>query len=1549
MTGGDPAQATDLREHDSCGIGFIAHLGGQTSHRVVEMALEALGNLAHRGALSPDGASGDGVGVLTQLPRRFLRERFDFEIENAGGEGDRGGEIAAGMFFWPPGCGGAARGLIAGALGELGFEVAAWREVPTRPELLGEAARRSCPAVRQALVRCPSGLDGETIERRLYRARRRIERRRRRAAEADGTGGAGIGGLTVVSLSHRTLVYKALCLASRLGEFYPDLVDPAFETALALFHQRFSTNTAATWRLAQPFRFLAHNGEINTLQGNVNWMTARERELARSAAAGADGAEGVDDVLPVLEDGGSDSALLDNALEFLVRGGRDPLHAMMMLIPEAPRPGRDPRRAAFFDYHAGLMEPWDGPAAVVFSDGRIAGALLDRNGLRPQRYWLTDDGLVVLGSETGIVDLPDERIRRKGRLGPGEVLAADVTTGELLLDGAIKRRTSRRRPYREWLRRHRLEPPPPSPTRPPPEPDPVALLRIQAAFGYSREVFDNILEPMMRTGKPPLGSMGNDAPPAVLSRQPQLLYAYFRQRFAQVTNPPIDSLRERAVFSLETLAGAWGSPLEERPEAAALIRLPAPVVRTELFEWLCALDDPRFRAATLPALFDPAGGGAGLEAALEELCGEAERAVDGGATLIVLSDRGTGPERAPIPMLLATAGVHHHLVRRRKRMQATLVCDTGEPREDHHVACLIGYGATVVHPWLAYRTLAARARAAGLDPGEAIERYLAALEIALLKIMGKLGVCAITSYQGAQLFEALGLDPAVIDACFPGTPCRIAGAGWETLAASAAAFHREAWAEAETLALPDRGHFRFRRDGEHHALNPRVFKALHKAVDGGGDAPASYRKFADEADGGPPSSLRDLLEWRRGEAPLDLAAVEPAAPILQRFSTAAMSHGALSREAHETLAVAMNRLGGRSNSGEGGEDPERFVPYENGRRPRWFGSWRPGAGDWGNSAIKQIASGRFGVSAHYLASAREIEIKIAQGSKPGEGGEIPGHKVTAEIAALRRSGAGRTLISPPPHHDIYSIEDLAQLIYDLRRVHPEARIGVKLVAGTGVGTIAVGVAKAYADYVQISGDCGGTGASTLSSIKHAGLPWELGLAETQRALVASGLRERVALRVDGGLKTGRDVVLAALLGADEFGFGTAPLIALGCIMARQCHLNTCPTGIATQKEELRRKFTGRPEQVEAYLGGVAGQVREILAEMGFSRLDEVVGRVDLLRRRERADGAGAGVDVSALLAGAAVAGPETPRHRRLERNPRPEAEPPLDERVWEACREAMLEGRRLQASFAIRNSERTVGARLAGGIARHTAGRGIEERSIVLDFEGVAGQSFGAFAVRGMVLRLTGEAQDYAGKGMSGGELILRPPPARRLHSARHVIAGNTLLYGATGGRCFAAGRAGERFAVRNSGATAVVEGCGDYGCEYMTGGVVVVLGPVGRSFGAGMTGGAAFVLDRRGSLDGFLDPEMVRAEPLTSAEDCALLLRLIRRHEAETGSGLAHRLLAGWERTSAAFRRVVPVDDSVSTAAAGEGLAAGVSEGAARFVRTEPWMPRATLAARGR
>jgi len=1488
-------------ERDACGVGFIAALEGGPRRAVLDHALAALRNLAHRGAVSADGRTGDGAGILTQIPHALFRRELAAQGIELGDDRDLG----VGSFFVANDApvdeiyAAIDDEIAASALTEL-----AWRDPPIDDGALGAQARARRPIMRQVLVARPAGLDDLGFERLLYLTRKRIERRLR---------ASGLGRAYVPSFSSRTIVYKGLMVGDALATFYRDLADPDYVTAIAIFHERYSTNTMPRWSLAQPFRFLGHNGEINTLQGNVNFMRSREPVL-ESGVFG----EAIGDLLPIVEPGGSDSAALDNAFELLTLAGRDPLHALAMLVPEAFEhdDAMDAELRGFYEYHATLMEPWDGPAALAVSDGRFAIASLDRNGLRPQRYLITDDGLVVVGSEAGMVPLADRAVAERGRLGPGAVLAVDVERGELLRNADVKRRLARQAPYRAWVDRHLV--PAPGPASAPPQAGPrvgEALVRAQKLFGYGSEDIDRIIAPMATGGDVPVGSMGDDTPLAVLSAQPQALYRYVKQRFAQVTNPPIDPLRERRVMSLHTVLGPRGPLLDERPTSSALLRFDGPVIDEAQYAWLLA--HAPFGPTVLSARWRVEDGPEGMEAALEALCDDAVAAVEEGHGIIVVSDRGADAEHAPIPMLLAVSAVHQRLLRVGRRTRTALVADTGEAREDHHVACLIGFGAALVHPYLALATvreLASEGRrdappvadgTAREDGDAAVGRYLGALEKGLLKTMSKMGISAVSSYRGAQIFEMVGIAGDVVDRYFTGTPWRVGGAGLEAFARDVLRFHAEAYGEDPVLR--DRGIYRFRKAGEYHALHPLVFKSLHKAVRTA-DADA-YAEYARQVDERPPTALRDLLEPVALGPAVPLDEVEPVEAIVRRFSTQAMSHGAVSREVHETLAVAMNRLGAKSNSGEGGEDEARYRPYERDMPELGHGGWYPRAGDLANSAIKQVASGRFGVTAGYLASAREIEIKMAQGSKPGEGGQIPGHKVDEEIARIRRSVPGVTLISPPPHHDIYSIEDLAQLIYDLKRVNPRARVGVKLVSTTGVGTIAAGVAKGYADSVQISGNDGGTGASPLASIKHAGLPWELGLAETQQVLSANGLRERVALRVDGGLKTGRDVVVAALLGADAYGFGTAALVAAGCAMIRQCHLNTCPVGVATQRPDLRAKYPGEPEHVVRFMLYVAQQVRMLLAGLGARSLDEIVGRVDLLRVREVATPKGARLDLSELLrrpAGAAEA-PSRARQREV-RNERPGDEP-LDEQLLRDVEPALARAAPVARGYAVSNRDRSLGARIAGEIARRFGEAGLPPGSIRLRLRGAAGQSFGAFTVAGMELTLVGEAQDYVGKGMSGGELVLRPPNGDRLPSERSVILGNTALYGATGGALFAAGQAGERFAVRNSGAVAVVEGCGDHGAEYMTGGVIVVLGRIGRNFGAGMSGGVAFVHDPAGTVAGRVNANSVVVGDL-EADDVAFVERLLRRHAAATGSRHAAGLLAGGGPAAIGFVRVGPRPD---------------------------------------
>ena len=1463
------------REHDACGVGFVARASGERSADIARCALQALARVAHRGAAATD-RSGDGAGLLTQIPALL----FHREAARRGIALEPGQPFAVGAFFLPREheALGRATAIIEEVLRAEGLPVLGWRDVPVDLDVLGAGARASCPAIRQAIVAAPAdgGRGDEAAwERALYLARRTIERR-----IADAGGGPGLEPFFVCSLSCRTIVYKALLTGTQLAGFFPDLVSPEYETALAVFHQRYSTNTTSSWPLVQPFRLLAHNGEINTLWGNRNAMRAREPALAAPVWGAA-----VDRLKPVIWAEGSDSASLDNALELLVRSGRDPVHALMMLVPEAHEGAVEMEAAArgFYEFHECLAEPWDGPAALAFSDGVLVGSALDRNGLRPCRYKITGDGLVVAGSEVGLVDLDPAEVVESGRLGPGELLVVDTRRKAILHNAEAKREVARRRPYGRWAARGIL---PLRPTAAPAEVRPLAeperVVR-QLAFGWSFEDLRYVLEPMGSAGQDAVWSMGDDTPIPPLARVPPGLYAYLRQRFAQVTNPPIDPLRETLVMSLRMHLGRRSSLLADRLAGLRLVRNEHPVLVANEMAALRTVTGAQ--AVTLDATWPAAGGPDALRAALGALCRATGRAVRQGARIVILSDRAADRERAPLPMLLAVGAVHQHLLEKGLRTRLGLVAETGDGWDVHHFAALIGYGAEAVHPWLALESVREE-----VEEEDAPLKFRAAAEKGLLKILSKMGISTLSSYCGAQIFEALGLGAEVIDRCFTGTVSTIGGIGFAEIAEDVLARQRAAYpdAAAPDRALPDHGRIRYRRDGEDHGWSPPLVRSMQEAV-ASGTTPA-YDAFRARVAARLPASPRDLLALRTG-TPIPLEEVEPVESIRRRFISTAMSLGALSPEAHRTLAIGMNRMGARSNSGEGGEDPETYLPLAN--------------GDRADNRIKQVASGRFGVTTQYLIRADELEIKMAQGSKPGEGGQLPGHKVTALIARLRHSVPGVPLISPPPHHDIYSIEDLAQLIHDLKQVNPRARVGVKLVAEAGVGRVAAGVAKAYADYVLISGHNGGTGASPLSSIKHAGSPWELGLAETQALLIENGLRHRIEVRVDGGLRTGRDVVIAALLGAETYGFGTAALVAIGCAMARQCHLNSCPTGIATQRPELRAKFRGRPEQVVAYFTWIAEDVRRILAELGARCLDDVVGRAELLERVDRPEVPRAQMlDLSMLLADP-LAPRDAPRRRTAERNDRPGVES-LDDEILRTLGPRLEAGRSFAGVYDIGNHHLTVGARIAGRIAERVGNVGLPAGSIRLRFRGSAGQSFGAFTLPGMRLELEGEANDYVGKGLSGGELVIRPFREAAHATEQHVILGNTALYGATAGTLFAAGRAGDRFAVRNSGAVAVIEGAGDHCCEYMTAGSVVVLGAVGRNFGAGMSNGVAYVLDEAETFTLRCNQDMVAVGGLDE-EDEALVQRLIREHATRSGSPRARQLLDGWERYRPLFRKVAP------------------------------------------
>ena len=1466
-------------EFDSCGVGFVATISGVPDHKILQTAIDSVVGLSHRGAVSADGRTGDGAGILTQIPLRLVqRELAARNIDHVSSS-----DVGIGMVYLPQAgatTNAQAVEIVNSVLEEQGIPLLTWRRVPVDTAALGAIAAQSAPDIQQVLVQRPDGMDDIAFERALYVARRSIQGAANRA---------GIDELYLPSFSHQTVVYKALIIAAQLAEFYQDLKDPDYETALAVFHQRYSSNTFPTWQLAQPFRMLAHNGEINTLWGNRNWTRAREHSMIAAAWDERVGAG-----IPFIEPDGSDSASLDNLAELIHLSGRDILHTLAMMMPEAweNNEDMDPDLRAFHAYHAGVTEPWEGPASLAFTDGRIAAACLDRIGLRPARYKVTRSGMVILASEASASVVPDTEVIEKGRLGPGEMLAVDTENQCLLTDKDIKERLAKRAPYRTWLREQRKHAQDPVPKL---EDslgfDQDSLGTLHRIFGYSNEELRVVLDPMGKEGKDAVWSMGNDIPLAALSSQPRSFFNYFKQRFAQVTNPPIDSLRESLVMSLRSYIGDRGNLLTESPDHAHLLEYDSPLLDHGQFRDLVHQYDSAFSSIMLSTLYPVAQGQPGMEEALRRLCTHAEQSIDKGRTVLILSDLGVGVDHAPIPILLAASAVHQHLARARKRMQASIVVESGEVWDIHHFACLLGHGVGFVYPYLALETIrhiAETDRRQTVDPLTAWQNYRSAVDDGLLKIMSKMGICTLSGYRGAQIFEIVGLNSRVSSYYFTGTPSRIEGLGLGEIAAEVANRHAEAFAERKNGRLPDYGLYRFRRNGEYHAYSPATVQALQQAALTG--EMEDYRRYAEMVHTRPPTSLRDLLEFVP-HSPIPLEEVEPVESIRRRFTTQAMSLGALSPEAHKAIAIAMNRIGGRSNTGEGGEDPQWYKPLPN--------------GESANCAVKQVASARFGVTTEYLVRARELEIKMAQGSKPGEGGQLPGFKVTPFIARIRHAIPGIPLISPPPHHDIYSIEDIAQLIYDLKQVNPRAHVGVKLVSEAGVGTVAVGVAKAYADYVLISGQDGGTGASPLSSIKNGGLPWELGLAETQQTLMRNNLRSRIRVRVDGGFKTGRDVVVGAMLGGEEFGFATGSLVAIGCDMARQCHLNTCPTGIATQREDLREKFTGTPEMLVNYLTLIAGEVREILASLGFRSLEEVIGRTDMLRQRELPGNTKANtIDLLPLLADVDPSG-ALPRSSQQEWNNL--AGSTLDDVILQDAAGGIAGKQRVNLTYKVQNDMRSIGARVAGAIADKHSDSGLSAGSVALTFSGSAGQSFGAFCVPGMTLTLHGEAQDYVGKCMTGGEIVIAPSPQAALPQDKNVLIGNTCLYGATGGSLFVAGQAGERFAVRNSGAEAVVEGAGDHCCEYMTRGVVAVLGEVGYNFGAGMAAGIAYVLDENNNLPRRYNPEMVDIEPLTDGEDISTLRHLLERHVAVTRSPRGKAILDEFGHYLPMFWKVFP------------------------------------------
>jgi len=1478
-------------ETSSCGIGFVADLRGERSHRIVAKGLEAVGCLTHRGAVAADSKTGDGAGLLTQIPHKLLRASLG---KGQGKLIKADEDMAVAMIFFPRDSNArhTAQQICESVVEESDLILLGWRRVPVDQAALGEIALRTCPEIRQMLLMRPEGMDDLTFERTCYILRKRMEAR---VAMLE------IEGFYIPSFSSKTIVYKGLILAPQLPKFYEDFQNPDFESAIALYHQRYSTNTFPTWFLAQPFRFLAHNGEINTAQGNTNWIRARE-----NAENGRiwNSKEALEELRPIIQKGGSDSAGLDNAFESIVASGRDILHTALMMVPDAYQSDAtmpDDLRA-FYEYHASIQEPWDGPAALSFTDGDVIGACLDRNGLRPFRYQISDDNVLLVGSEVGTIDIGEAKLLEKGRLGPGQILALDLKTGQLMHNEEVKARYASAAPYRDWVSQHLIKGDLSGKTENIVM-DAIApafdeeLLAMQKAFGFTIEDVDDTISPMVKSGMEPTGSMGDDTPLAVLSEKPRLLYTYFRQRFAQVTNPPIDPLREKLVMSLHSFVGPLANLWEENtPESCRRIEFPTPLL---LNEQLAAIRSGEtnwgagFKSATVKSVWPISAGENGLQIAVKTLQSDAARAVREGATILIISDRGVDKDTAPIPALMAVGAVHHHLIREGLRTRCSIIAESGEPRDSHHFACLIGYGAAAVNPYLALETAQAQS-----DP-ELVEKSVAnfkkAVESGLLKVMSKMGISAVASYHGAQIFEALGVHPELVEECFTGTPTRIRGSNFAEIARDVLRLHQTAYPpETEATKLENFAYLRYRGGGELHAFTPSWFKPFHKAVREG-DFENQFKIYSQTIDAREkPIVLRDLLEYKPlGEA-VPLEEVEPVEALFKRFCTAAMSLGSLSQEAHETMAIAMNRIGGKSNSGEGGEDPARFHRDEN--------------GDWRNSAIKQIASARFGVTPEYLASAKELQIKMAQGAKPGEGGQLPGFKVSAEIAFVRHSVPGVTLISPPPHHDIYSIEDLAQLIYDLKMVNPRCRVSVKLVSQAGVGTVAAGVAKAYADTIVIAGHDGGTGASPVGSIKNTGVSWELGLAETQQVLIQNGLRGRVRLHSDGGYKTGRDVIFAALLGAEEYGFGTAALMAVGCVMARQCHLNTCPVGVATQDEGLRAKYPGNADHVVNFFTFIAQEIREHLAAMGARRLDEIIGRSDLLLKNPGVEfPKTSDIDVSPLFFQFEEKETSTRFSTPGSKNDRPE-DWPLDDIILQDVRDAISHGSHLTMNYGIKNTNRTVGGRIAGEIAYHFGDKGLPQGSITLHFDGTAGQSFGAFCIDGLNLYLTGEALDYVGKSMHGGQIVVKPGANCEFNWRENVVIGNTVLYGATGGHLFAAGQGGERFAVRNSGGTAVVEGIGDHGGEYMTGGTIVVLGETGRNFGAGMSGGLAYILDQKATFEQRYNPDMIGIERVSEGSaDAAALQVLIERHADETGSPQAQEILQNWNATLPLFWKVVP------------------------------------------
>jgi glutamate synthase (ferredoxin) len=1478
-------------EHDACGLGFVVNMKGKPSHQMVSDALKILVNLDHRGACGCEANTGDGAGILIQVPHDF----FVTEAARLGFKLPAVGHYGVGQMFLPknPAERAAIKTEFAKIVAAEGQTLLGWREVPVNNSSLGKGALLAEPFMAQVFVGRGAAIKDEAaFERKLYVTRKVAEQTIRYGNKIPGG-----KWFYVSSLSARTLTYKGMLMSEQVEKYYDDLRNPAVTTAIALVHSRFSTNTFPSWDRAHPNRYIAHNGEINTLRGNVNWMKARQA-LFTSRLFGDD----LKKIIPVINTDGSDSAQFDNCVELLTLAGRELPHAMMMMIPEPweNHESMDAERRAFYEFHSCLMEPWDGPASMAFTDGKFIGACLDRNGLRPSRYYVTHDDVVIMASEAGVLPIEPERVKIKGRLQPGKMFLVDLEQGRIIADEELKKKYASAQPYGKWLEENHVllkNLPEPAHLH---EDDHATILQRQQAFGYSFEDLRFIVGPMARDGMQPLGSMGTDTPLAVLSQKPQLLYNYFKQLFAQVTNPPIDPIREEIITSTEIMVGGEGNLLEPTPQSGRLVKMHYPILTNEELEKLRHISRPGFKSVTLPILFKAANGPSELAKALDVVFAAADKAIVDGANIVVLSDRGVSATLAPIPALLAVSGLHHHLIRSGTRTKIGLILESGEPREVHHFAMLIGYGCTAINPYLAFETVADLMREkllAETDHKVAVKKYIKAAVKGVVKTMAKMGISTIQSYHGAQIFEAVGLNSEVVDKYFTWTPSRIQGIGLEVIGAEVLSRHSRAFParDAVNTELDAGGQYQWRDGGEQHLFNPQTIHKLQTACRLGSEK--IYREYADLINDRAKSlcTLRGLLDFKFSETAIPIEEVESVESIVKRFKTGAMSYGSISKEAHETLAIAMNRLGGRSNTGEGGEDSARFT-------------WTNEKGDSKNSAIKQVASGRFGVTSHYLVNAKEIQIKMAQGAKPGEGGELPGKKVFPEIARVRGTTAGVGLISPPPHHDIYSIEDLAELIHDLKNSNRNARVSVKLVAEVGVGTIAAGVAKAHADVVLISGHDGGTGASPLSSIKHAGGPWELGLAEAHQTLVLNGLRSRIYVETDGQLKTGRDVAVAALLGAEEFGFATAPLVVMGCIMMRVCHLNTCPVGVATQDPRLRKRFTGEADHVVNFMRFIAQELREIMAKLGFRKLEDMVGRTDkLIPWKAIEHWKASGIDITPILHQPDV-GPEIGRFRSQDQDHG--LEKSLDvTKLLAICKPAIEHGEKVKAELPIINVNRVVGTIVGSEITKKHGPNGLPEDTVHLKFHGSAGQSLGAFAPKGMTLELEGDANDYFGKGLSGAKLIVYPPKGSTFVAEDNIIIGNVALYGATAGEIFVGGMAGERFAVRNSGVNAVVEAIGDHGCEYMTGGKVIVLGKTGRNFAAGMSGGTAYILDEAGDFKNRCNMELVALEKLEDADEIEEVWKLIQRHQTYTNSKRAAKILGDWKNFVPKFVKVLPQD----------------------------------------